>query len=205
MDIAWVVGAEVRRQCRNRVDVCVAVNRRRELVPSAVLLPRKLARSGLPLVVTTGLAVAAPSEDERPEPPTTNDPTTPTAATNPPAPQPDDPDAQPPAYSETVVVTASRAEESIVDSVALVTSLDADALAQSPGALVDEALSRVPGFGLFRRNTSLISHPPHHRRLPPRARPQRGQARSTAVPALGGTIQLFSRDPAPALMPTTFD
>ena len=64
-----------------------------------------------------------------------------------------------PTHTETVVVTASRGEESIVDSVALVTALDGEDLADSPGTLVDEALSRVPGFGLFRRNTSFISHP----------------------------------------------
>ena len=64
-----------------------------------------------------------------------------------------------PSHSETVVVTASRGAESIVDSIALVTVLDSEDLADSPGALVDEALSRVPGFGLFRRNTSFISHP----------------------------------------------
>ena len=70
-------------------------------------------------------------------------------------------EAQPerPTHRETVVVTASRGEETIVDSVALVTALDGEDLADSPGALVDEALSRVPGFGLFRRNTSFISHP----------------------------------------------
>ena len=64
-----------------------------------------------------------------------------------------------PTHTETVVVTASRGEETIVDSVALVTALDSEDLADSPGALVDEALSRVPGFGLFRRNSSFISHP----------------------------------------------
>ena len=75
--------------------------------------------------------------------------------------QDDDPTAttDPPAYSETVVVTATRDEEPIVDSVALVTALDADDRAESPGALVDETLARVPGFGLLCRNTSLIAHP----------------------------------------------
>ena len=58
--------------------------------------------------------------------------------------------AESPPYSETVVVTVARDEEAIVDSVDL---------AESPGALVDETLVRIPGFGLFRRHTSLISHP----------------------------------------------
>lgn len=214
------------------------MNRRGELVPSAVLLLRNIAPPGLLLVVTAGLAAAAPPEDERPDAPATTDPTIPAEATEPPAPQPpDDPTTHPPAYSETVVVTASRAEEAIVDSVALVTSLDADALAQSPGALVDEALARVPGFGLFRRNTSLISHPTttgvslrglgpsgasrslvlwdgiplndpfgnwvYWNRLPTLLLDRIEVARGGASPlygssALGGTIQLFSRDPAPA-------
>jgi outer membrane receptor protein involved in Fe transport len=65
----------------------------------------------------------------------------------------------PRSHTETVVVTATRGEETIVDSIALVSALDSDELSNSPGTLVDEALSRVPGFGLFRRNTSFISHP----------------------------------------------
>lgn len=65
----------------------------------------------------------------------------------------------PRSHSETVVVTATRGEEAILDSIALVSALDSEDLANSPGTLVDEALSRVPGFGLFRRNTSFISHP----------------------------------------------
>ncbi len=73
--------------------------------------------------------------------------------------QDDDPHDPPLSRAETVVVTAERGEETIVDSVAFATSLDAEALAESPGILLDEALLRVPGFGLFRRNTSLISHP----------------------------------------------
>ncbi len=73
--------------------------------------------------------------------------------------QADEEEPERPTHTETVVVTASRGEETIVDSVALVTALDSEDLADSPGALVDEALSRVPGFGLFRRNSSFISHP----------------------------------------------
>ncbi len=66
---------------------------------------------------------------------------------------------EPPSWSETVVVTASRSEEALVESVALVTSFDSGALTESPAGLLDETLGRVPGFGLFRRNSSLISHP----------------------------------------------
>ena len=148
----------------------------------------------------------------------------------------DAPAAEPPAYSETVVVTATRDEEAIVDSVALVTALDSDDLAESPGALVDETLARVPGFGLFRRNTSLIAHPTttgvslrglgpsgagrslvlwdgiplndplgnwvYWNRLPTLLLDRIEVARGGASPlygssALGGTIQLFSKYPAP--------
>lgn len=72
---------------------------------------------------------------------------------------PEEEEAAVPAHSETVVVTASRTEEPLRDAASFVTPLDAADLADSPGALLDEALARVPGFGLFRRNTSFISHP----------------------------------------------
>ena len=72
---------------------------------------------------------------------------------------PEEEQAARPSHTETVVVTASRGAETIVDSIALVTVLDSEDLADSPGVLVDEALNRIPGFGLFRRNTSFISHP----------------------------------------------
>ena len=193
------------------------------------------------LLVATGVVSPPASATERP--------TTPAepkeeSATGAPAETPaavreqddDAPAAEPPAYSETVVVTATRDEEAIVDSVALVTALDADDLAESPGALVDETLARVPGFGLFRRNTSLIAHPTttgvslrglgpsgagrslvlwdgiplndpfgnwvYWNRLPTLLLDRIEVARGGASPlygssALGGTIQLFSKSPAP--------
>lgn len=194
------------------------------------------------LFVATGVLTAPASADERPTTPADPPPdaATGTPAENPTAGREQDDDApaaaDPPPYSETVVVTAARDEEAIVDSVALVTALDAADLAESPGALVDETLARVPGFGLFRRNTSLISHPTttgvslrglgpsgasrslvlwdgiplndpfgnwvYWNRLPTLLLDRIEVARGGASPlygssALGGTIQLFSKSPAP--------
>ncbi len=141
-------------------------------------------------------------------------------------------------HAETVVVTPERSEEPIVDSVAFASSLDAAALAESPGILLDEALGRVPGFGLFRRNTSLISHPTttgvslrgigpsgasrtlvlrdgvplndpfgnwvYWNRLPTLLLDRVEVARGAGSPlygssALGGAIQLFTRQPEPSV------
>ena len=220
------------------VDPDLAIGRPPDLVASGVPLPRL---SLLPaLLVTTGVLVAPSSATERPTTPAEPREESATLAENPEAvPEQDDdtPATEPPAYSETVVVTATRDEEAIVNSVALVTALDADDLAESPGALVDETLARVPGFGLFRRNTSLISHPPtttgvslrglgpsgasrslvlwdgiplndpfgnwvYWNRLPTLLLDRIEVARGGASPlygssALGGTIQLFSKSPAP--------
>ena len=194
------------------------------------------------LLVATGVVAPPASATERPtalaEP--AEESATGAPAETPAAVRVQDDDApattDPPPYSETVVVTASRDEEAIVDSVALVTALDADDLAESPGALVDETLARVPGFGLFRRNTSLIAHPTttgvslrglgpsgagrslvlwdgiplndpfgnwvYWNRLPTLLLDRIEVARGGASPlygssALGGTIQLFSKSPAP--------
>ena len=150
----------------------------------------------------------------------------------------DEEDARP-AHSETVVVTASRNEEPLRDAAAFVTPVSGEALAESPGMLMDEALSRVPGFGLFRRNTSFISHPTttgvslrgigpsgasrtlvlwdgvpmndpfgnwvYWNRLPTLYLDRAEVARGAASPlygssALGGTIQLLSRQPEPGVL-----
>ena len=194
------------------------------------------------LLVATGVVAPPASATERPTTPAEpkEESATGAPAETPAAVREQDDDApattEPPAYSETVVVTATRDEETIVDSVALVTALDADDLSESPGALVDETLARVPGFGLFRRNTSLIAHPTttgvslrglgpsgagrslvlwdgiplndpfgnwvYWNRLPTLLLDRIEVARGGASPlygssALGGTIQLFSKSPAP--------
>ena len=60
---------------------------------------------------------------------------------------------------ETVVVTASGVEERVGDSVALVSVLESEQLQRSVHMVLDDQLRRVPGFSLFRRSGSLVSHP----------------------------------------------
>ncbi len=60
---------------------------------------------------------------------------------------------------ETVVVTASRQEQPLLESTALVTVLSREDLRESPALVLDDALRQVPGFSLFRRSSSMISHP----------------------------------------------
>ena len=128
--------------------------------PPTARLPRPDSPGRLPSLIASLLTFflafpAAAAEQPPAEPEETPEETQ--AATE--QQDPEEEQAARPSHTETVVVTASRAAETIVDSIALVTALDSDDLLDSPGALVDEALSRVPGFGLFRRNTSFISHP----------------------------------------------
>jgi outer membrane cobalamin receptor len=58
-----------------------------------------------------------------------------------------------------VVVTASRGEESVSDSVSLVATVDGEQISQSGSLVLDDALRQIPGFSLFRRNSSLTAHP----------------------------------------------
>ncbi len=66
---------------------------------------------------------------------------------------------EPLTYQEVVVVTATGMEESLVDSVGLVSAFTAEDLTRSPALVIDDQLRRVPGFSLFRRSSSLYSHP----------------------------------------------
>jgi outer membrane receptor protein involved in Fe transport len=66
---------------------------------------------------------------------------------------------EPLTYQEVVVVTATRTEEPLVDTVSLVTPFTEKALARSPALVIDDTLRRVPGFSLFRRSSSIYSHP----------------------------------------------
>jgi outer membrane receptor protein involved in Fe transport len=66
---------------------------------------------------------------------------------------------EPLTYQEVVVVTATRTEEPLVDSVGLVSAFTTEDLARSPALAIDDQLRRVPGFSLFRRSSSLYSHP----------------------------------------------
>ena len=63
------------------------------------------------------------------------------------------------AHRETVVVTAARQEQALGEAISLVSVLDADDLSRSPALVLDDHLRRIPGFSLFRRSSSLSSHP----------------------------------------------
>ncbi len=74
----------------------------------------------------------------------------------------DDEGAEPvedPALAETIVVTASRAEQELGQVTSSVSVLTGDELRASPAVTLDDALRRVPGFSLFRRNSSMVAHP----------------------------------------------
>jgi outer membrane receptor protein involved in Fe transport len=58
-----------------------------------------------------------------------------------------------------VTVTATRGERKLGDSPADLTVLTREDLQHFPAAAVDEALKQVPSFSLFRRTSSLVSHP----------------------------------------------
>ena len=62
-------------------------------------------------------------------------------------------------YSETVTVTATRGEQKLGESPADLTVLTREDLRRWSAPAVDEALKQVPSFSLFRRTSSLFSHP----------------------------------------------
>lgn len=65
----------------------------------------------------------------------------------------------PPAFTDTVVVTAAGSDQRIVDAVAPTSVLSREDLASSPGLTLDEQLRQIPGFSLLRRSSSLTAHP----------------------------------------------
>ncbi len=62
-------------------------------------------------------------------------------------------------FSETVTVTATRSERKLGDSPADLTVLTREDLQRWPAPAMDDALKQVPSFSLFRRTSSLVSHP----------------------------------------------
>jgi len=62
-------------------------------------------------------------------------------------------------FSETVTVTATRSERKQGDNPADLTVLTREDLQRWPAAALDDALKQVPSFSLFRRTSSLVSHP----------------------------------------------
>ena len=60
---------------------------------------------------------------------------------------------------EPVVVSASRIEQKLRDVPANVTIITREEIQQSPARTVDDLLRQIPGFSLFRRSSSLVTHP----------------------------------------------
>ena len=66
---------------------------------------------------------------------------------------------QPAALSETVTVTASRMEQRLRDVPASVNVMTQEDIRRSAGVVADDVLRQIPTFSLFRRTSSLASHP----------------------------------------------
>lgn len=62
-------------------------------------------------------------------------------------------------YTEQLVVTATRSEQRIVDVPASINIVSSGQIEQSPAVVADDVLRQVPTFSLFRRTSSIASHP----------------------------------------------
>lgn len=62
-------------------------------------------------------------------------------------------------FAETVVVTAARGEQRLVDAVSPTSVVSREDLARAPELTLDDQLRRIPGFSLLRRSSSLSAHP----------------------------------------------
>src|SRR3989338_4085035 len=60
---------------------------------------------------------------------------------------------------EPVVITGTRIKQRAGETAASVTVITAEDIRQSVGQTVDDILRQVPGFSLFRRASSLVTHP----------------------------------------------
>jgi outer membrane receptor protein involved in Fe transport len=67
--------------------------------------------------------------------------------------------AEEPERLEPVVVTATRTEQRVDEVPASITVLTREDIRQSAGQALDDLLRQVPGFSLFRRSSSTVSHP----------------------------------------------
>ena len=65
----------------------------------------------------------------------------------------------PATVTEAVTVTATRGERRTGDVPASVSLLDREDIKQSPALVADDVLRQIPTFSLFRRTSSLASHP----------------------------------------------
>jgi outer membrane cobalamin receptor len=64
-----------------------------------------------------------------------------------------------PANLEPVVITGTRITQRAGEAAASVTVITAEDIRRSAGQTVDDILRQVPGFSLFRRSSSLVTHP----------------------------------------------
>ncbi len=69
------------------------------------------------------------------------------------------PEAAPPVRLEPVVVTVGRVEQRASEAPANVTVITREDIQRSPSLTVDDLLRQVPGFSLFRRSSSMVTHP----------------------------------------------
>ena len=60
---------------------------------------------------------------------------------------------------ETVVVTAAKVEQPLLETISLVSVVSQSELLNSPRLTLDDHLRSIPGFNLFRRSSSLVAHP----------------------------------------------
>ncbi len=65
----------------------------------------------------------------------------------------------PPTVTEAVIVTATRGEQRTGDVPASINLLDRQDIRRSPALVADDVLRQIPTFSLFRRTSSLASHP----------------------------------------------
>jgi iron complex outermembrane recepter protein len=66
---------------------------------------------------------------------------------------------QPATVLEEVTVTAARTDQRLGDVPASISIVSSDEIDQSPAVVADDVLRRIPTFSLFRRTSSLSSHP----------------------------------------------
>src|SRR5688572_26313112 len=66
---------------------------------------------------------------------------------------------RPAGYTEQLIVTATRSEQRIADVPASVNVLTSERIEQSPAVVADDVLRQIPTFSLFRRTSSIASHP----------------------------------------------
>src|SRR5205823_4067933 len=66
---------------------------------------------------------------------------------------------EPARITEQTVVTATRSEQRVADVPASINIVSSEQIQRSPAVVADDVLRQVPTFSLFRRTSSLASHP----------------------------------------------